>query len=135
MTDWESECEVWGSRSSALPSRLLKPDELEGILGEIEEIRVPSEGSIIFDGPGPAIEDESGECISEFLIRYNGEWVQYRYGWPEVIHGNLSVPKDRDVAKDEGYVGWWKQKLRIFELESEIGRAYKENTSILAGDQ
>jgi hypothetical protein len=107
--------EVWGTPFESLPPRPVEAAELEPLLEkpEIEKIRIPEDGGAIDEGPGPAVTDENPETVSEFLLFQEDTVWQFRFGYPEVVHGELAIPKNSERAKQEGLLRWWRGEISL----------------------
>lgn len=114
--------EVWGSTVNSLPQRPVRPHELQAFLdsSRVESVRIPKGGGVIFDESGPAVTWDDGS-ISEFQVMTTteGEVAHYRYGYPEVIEGQLAVPRNLDEARREGFVQWWSNVMDLSTPEPE----------------
>lgn len=64
------------------------------------------------------ITGEGGE-ISQFVVELHGtdDYVEYRYGYPEPgPEEDITVPKDAEQARREGYIAWWKRPSWLMRL-------------------
>lgn len=103
----------------------------------IEEVRVPSSGGTILSESGPVITSSEPGLLSEFLLKQGGDMHMFRYGWPEIIEGELAVPKDQSQAKAEGYITWWRNQIGsggTEDTQQTAERLFKENTVSLLGE-
>lgn len=100
--------EIWGTEYEALPHRPVELDELaEWYAESAHTVYVPVE-------PEPL---QSGSCIgtatvhtrSEFLLRSDVKTVMCRFGWPEIITGEMTVTREN--------IGWRRNEIDITDEE------------------
>lgn len=109
--------DVRGTPARGLPQRPVAPDELHALLSKVavSSIRVPKTGSeMLDDEPGPIVSGPDG-TVSQFLLvpKQRSKVVEFQYGYPEVVKGELRVPKNSEQAKREGIIRWRKTVVDV----------------------
>lgn len=66
------------------------------------------------DEPGPIVSGPDG-TVSQFLLvpKQRSKVVEFQYGYPEVVKGELRVPKNSEQAKREGIIRWRKTVVDV----------------------